>query len=607
MSEVITTKHIIKKVPEILSGFPSILKGIKVSNNTDMTKSVGLGVCFEEAVAANGDGLALIYEGRQYTYNQLNAWVNQLAHFMMSSGIQKGDAVGILIENRPELLISVLACAKIGAVSAMLNTSQRSKVLVHSITLVEPKMMLAGEECAEAYDAIRQDVNIAEDRHLYFADMDTRTFKGEAPNGWLNAPDCIANSSNSDPDTTYQVFPLDPCFYIYTSGTTGLPKAVVFNHGRFMKAFGSFGLAAVRLQPEDRMYVPLPFYHSTAMAVCWGSVLAGHACLVMARKFSASGFWRDVRDNDATSFGYVGELCRYLLEQPASEDDIKNHVRVIVGNGMRPSIWNEFKSRYGIERIMEFYASSEGNIGFTNLLNFDKTVGISPYPYAIVEYDKETDMPVLNKNGYMKKVRKGGVGLLIGEITEKTPFHGYTDPNKTQSCILENVFKQGDRWFNTGDLMRDMGYRHAQFVDRTGDTFRWKGENVSTTEVEMMLEELSEIQEAIVYGVEIPNTNGRAGMASIKLTKELTQVDFSSVLDRLKSLLPSYAVPVFLVISDGMVLTGTFKHLKGPLKDNSYDLIKNDHPIFVWIPGTNSYTRLTPEVQKDIDTGLYRF
>ncbi len=607
MSEVITTKHIIQKVPEILSGFPNILKGIKVSNNTDMTKSVGLGVCFEEAVAANGDGLALIYEGRQYTYNQLNAWVNQLAHYMLSVGIQKGDAVAILIENRPELLVSVLACAKIGAVSAMLNTSQRSKVLVHSIALVDPKMMLAGEECRQAYDDIRSEVNISEDKHIYFADMDTRTFKGEAPNGWLNAPDCIEGLSTANPDSTYQVFPLDPCFYIYTSGTTGLPKAVVFNHGRFMKAFGSFGLAAVRLQPEDRMYVPLPFYHSTAMAVCWGSVLAGHACLVMARKFSASGFWRDVRENQATSFGYVGELCRYLLEQPASADDINNQVRVIVGNGMRPSIWNEFKSRYGIERIMEFYASSEGNIGFTNLLNFDKTVGISPYPYAIVEYDKETDMPVLNKKGYMKKVRKGGVGLLIGEITEKTPFHGYTDANKTQSCILENVFKQGDRWFNTGDLMRDMGYRHAQFVDRTGDTFRWKGENVSTTEVEMMLEELSEIQEAIVYGVEIPNTNGRAGMASIKLSKELSQVDFSSVLDRLKSLLPSYAVPVFLIVNDAVEVTGTFKHLKGPLKDRGYDVRKNEQPIYVCLPGDNTYVRLTEELQQDIDAGKYRY
>lgn len=607
MSEVIKTQHIIKKVPEILSEFPSILKGIKVSNNTDMTKPVGIGVCFEEAVDENCEGLALIYEGREYTYNQLNEWVNQLAHYMVSAGIQKGDAVAILIENRPELLVCVLACAKIGAVSAMLNTSQRSKVLVHSITLVEPKMMLAGEECVAAYDEVRQQVNIPEDKHLYFSDIDTQAKSSEAPQGWLNAPDCYADFPTDNPDSTYQVYSLDPCFYIYTSGTTGLPKAVVFNHGRFMKAFGSFGLAAVRLQSNDRMYVALPFYHSTAMAVCWGSVLAGHACLVMARKFSASRFWHDIRDNDVTSFGYVGELCRYLLDQPASSKDIENKVRVIVGNGMRPSIWDEFKRRYGIERVMEFYASSEGNIGFTNLLNFDKTVGISPYPYAIVEYDKEIDSPVLDGKGFMKKVRKGEVGLLIGEITEKTPFHGYTDPDKTNSCILRNVFKQGDSWFNTGDLMRNMGYRHAQFVDRIGDTFRWKGENVSTTEVEMMLEELSEISEAIVYGVEIPNTNGRAGMASIKLTQNLNDIDFQSVLERLKTLLPNYAIPIFLIVQDSVEVTGTFKHLKGPLKDRGYDTKRNEDPIFVWLPGKNTYVRLTPELQKEIDSGKHRY
>jgi citronellyl-CoA synthetase len=607
MSEVITTKNIIKKVPEILSSFPTILKGIKVANDTDETKPVGLGVCFEEAVQGNSAGLALLYEGREYSYQAMNEWVNQLSHYMLSVGITKGDAVAILIENRPELLVSVLACAKIGAISAMVNTSQRSKVLVHSISLVEPKMVITGEECREAYDDIRQEVSVADDQHLYFADADTRSLKSEAPKGWLNAPDCIESCSISNPDTTFDVRAQDPCFYVYTSGTTGLPKAVVFNHGRFMKAYGAFGLAAVRLQPEDRMYVPLPFYHSTAMVVCWGSVLAGHAGLVMARKFSASRFWQDIRDSGSTSFGYVGELCRYLLEQPVSPLDIQNKVHVIVGNGMRPSIWDDFKSRYGIERVMEFYASSEGNIGFTNLLNFDKTVGISPYPYAIVEYDKETDMPVLDKKGYMKKINKGGVGLLIGEITEKTPFHGYTDANKTQSCILENVFKPGDRWFNTGDLMRDMGYRHAQFVDRTGDTFRWKGENVSTTEVEMMLEELDEIQEAIVYGVEIPNTNGRAGMASVKLACDIQDINFEALLTKLKTLLPKYAIPVFLTISSEVEVTGTFKHLKGPLKENAYDLSKNDHPVYVWLPEGVGYDRLTPELQADIDSGVYRY
>lgn len=607
MSDVITATKIIQKMPEILSSFPSILRGIKVANNTDQSKPVGLGVCFEQAVDSNGEGLALIYQDRQYTYQKFNNWVNQLAHYLLSLGIKKGDAVVVLIENRPELLVSVLACAKIGAVSAMVNTSQRSKVLLHSINLVNPKLIIAGEECREAYEDIRSSTNIADNMHLYFDDVDTLNNTGATPDNWVYAAKEMTTWPTANPATTYNTTSLDPCLYIYTSGTTGLPKAVVFNHGRYMKAYGSFGVAAMRLQKQDRMYVPLPFYHASGMVVCWSSVLAGRSCLIMVRKFSASHFLSDIRTHGATAFGYVGELCRYLLEQPKSKLDSDNQVKVIVGNGMRPSIWHEFKSRYGIDRVMEFYASSEGNIGFTNLLNFDKTVGVSPYPYAIVEYDKEADMPVVGKNGWLKKVKKGGIGLLIGEITEKSPFHGYTDKNKTQSCILENVFKQGDRWFNTGDLMRDMGFRHSQFVDRTGDTFRWKGENVSTTEVEMMLEELDEIQEAIVYGVEIPNTNGRAGMASIKLGCDVSDVDFSHVLSTLKTLLPHYAIPVFLTLSNEVEVTGTFKHLKGPLKDNGYDLNKNDQPIYVWLPNTDRYQRLTSELQSDIDLGQYRY
>jgi citronellyl-CoA synthetase len=602
-SEVITTKKIIKKMPEILYGLPSILKGIKVANNTDVNKPVGLGVTFEAAVKKNPKGDALVYLQQTFTYSQLNVEVNKLANYLLSAGVSKGQCVAIFIENRPELLISVLACAKIGAISAMLNTSQKGRVLSHSLNIAKPTFIIAGEECYHAYDEIRQSSTIKNEGHLYYRDK----IGTDIPSGWLDAKLSTRTCSEKNPGTVSNVYAEDPCFYIYTSGTTGLPKAVIFNHGRFMKAYGSFGYAAVRLKKSDRMYVPLPFYHSTAMAVCWGSILAGSACLVLARKFSVSGFWSDIRRYNATSFGYVGELCRYLMEQPAKADDIDNSVRVIVGNGMRTSIWNEFKHRFGIKRVMEFYASSEGNIGFTNLLNFDRTVGMSPFPYAIVEYDKETDSPVRDNLGFMKKVKKGQMGLLIGEITAKSPFHGYTDASKTASCIINDALKSGDSWFNTGDIMRDLGFRHAQFIDRTGDTFRWKGENVSTTEVEMMLEEIEDVQEAIVYGVEIPNTNGRAGMASIKPAYRDGDIDFSLLLAELKKSLPNYAIPVFLRVNSDVQLTGTFKHIKGPLKESGYDLAKNKQSIYVWLPDTNLYQPLTEEIQQKIDSGFYRY
>jgi len=604
---IIGGTQLIKKIPGVVPTLPKLIKGILIANNRNKTKPVGLGLCFEKAVERNPEGLALKYQDIELSYSTFNSWVNKIAHYLLSKGILKGDSVAIMIENRPELLATVLACAKIGAVSAMINTSQKGKVLTHSINLVNPKLIIMGEECVSAYEVIRKNTNLPDDKHLYFADLNTLVNTGTCPAGWTNIANEIQNQNQQNPKQTRQIFSEDPCFYIYTSGTTGLPKAVIFNHGRFMKLYGTFGYITVRLKKTDRLYVPLPFYHATALGVCWSTALAGSACLVMARKFSVSRFWPDIRENKATAFAYVGELCRYLIEQPPSPEDANNQVRVMVGNGMRPAIWPTFKERFGIPRVMEFYGSSEGNIAFTNLLNFEKTVGMSPLPYAIVKYDRETDTPFRNQAGYMTKVSKGEAGLLIGHITEKAPFHGYTDPSKTASSILKDAFEKGDQWFNTGDIMRHMGYRHAQFVDRTGDTFRWKGENVSTTEVEMLIEEVDTVTEAVVFGVEIPNTNGRAGMASIRLNRPLEEFDFAQFLQQMKTNMSDYSIPVFLSINEGVELTGTFKHLKGPLKEKGFDVQKNTDPLYVWLPKTEEYVPLTQQLQQEIEQGQYRY
>ena len=605
--DVITGTQIVKKIPGLLLRLPGMVKGTRIANNTDKTLPVGLGLCFEHAVEVNPHGVAIIYEDRNLTYTQFNNWANQIAHYLLGRGIQKGDSVAILVENRPELLAIVLACAKIGAVGAMLNTSQKGRVLTHSISLVNPVLIVAGEECVDAYEAIRSDSPLDASSHLFFADTDTLDQVGTTPEGWQNLAIEIRNQPLHNPQQTQTITMEDPCFYIYTSGTTGLPKAVIFNHGRFMKLYGSIGCAAVALKKADRIYVPLPFYHATALTVGWCSALANGAGLIIARKFSVTNFWSDIRKHDATAFAYVGELCRYLAEQGESENDGRNRVHTIVGNGMRPSIWKEFKQRFGIDRVVEFYGSSEGNIGFINLLNLDQTVGFSPLPYAIVEYDRELDAPVRNAAGHLTKVEKGGAGLLIGEITEGTPFHGYTDPAKSESCIFRDVFKKDDQWFNSGDIMRDMGFRHTQFVDRTGDTFRWKGENVSTTEVEMFIDEMDGVSEAVVYGVEIPNTNGRAGMASIRLNQPVEQFDFSALLQHLTTHMSDYSIPVFLSINEGVEVTGTFKHIKGPLKEKGFDVQKNTDPLYVWLPKSDKYIPLTAELQQEIEQGQYRY
>lgn len=606
-ADLITLPHLLHRLPRLLLDLPGIIKGLHIASRSRGERPGGLADCVEQAARRNPNGVALIQGDEQLTYAEFDRWANRLAQRLRAGGLEQGDCAVLLMENRLELLACVTACAKLGVAVALLNTSQRGQVLAHSINLVKPRVALVGEELLEAFVEVQDSLNLPRDARYFLADRPTWRDPGQAPAGWHHLAAEQAGLAEQAPTLSQPVCADDPCFYIYTSGTTGLPKAVVFNHGRFLKGYGVFGFGAVRLGREDRLYVSLPFYHATAMVVCWGSVLAGGAALIMVRKFSASRFWDEVRRHGATGFGYVGELCRYLLDRPTQVDDADNRVRVMVGNGLRPAIWQTFKQRFGIERVMELYASSEGNIGFTNLLNLDNTVGFSPYPYAIVHYDRDSEAPRRDAQGRLQRVARGEAGLLLGQITEKTPFHGYTDAGKTESCILRDVFEPGDAWFNTGDLMRDMGFRHAQFVDRLGDTFRWKGENVSTTQVEAVLDSIDGVSEAVVYGVEIAGTNGRAGMACIRLDREPALVDFQALLAELRRELPAYAVPLFLRLSEQMETTGTFKHKKAPLKEQGFDPTRCADPLYAWLPGEERYVPVDTELHAAIQGGEYRY
>jgi len=607
-NDLITWKDLAKKAPLILRKIPGVIKGAKISNMSDPTQPVGLGWTLERAVEDNPKGLAIAYQDVRFTYDEFNRWANRIAHYLMSKGIRKGDVVAVSIENRPELLATVAGVAKVGAISAMLNTSQSGKVLVHSYNLVKPKAAIVGQETIHYFNEVREQLNVPHPELMFwFDDADTTKEFGTAPEGYTNLGSEIAHAPIHNPDTTNKIYLDDPCLYIYTSGTTGMPKAGIFKHARWMKSYGGFGLMTMGLNKSDVLYNTLPLYHATGLCVCWGSAIAGRAGFAIRRKFSASNFWNDIRKFDASAFGYVGELCRYLMDQPPHADDRSHRVKKMVGNGLRPNIWIPFKERFGVEEIYELYAASDGNIGFTNALNFDNTVGFSPIKWELVEYDKEAEKPVRGPNGFMKKLGKGGTGLLISRIEDKSPLDGYTDPEKTKAVIFTDVFEKGDRWFNTGDMMRSIGFGHLQFVDRLGDTYRWKGENVSTTEVENLICSYPQISEAVAYGVEIPNTNGRAGMAAITPNVPVEQVDFKGLLEHLRHTMPAYAVPLFLRIKQQMETTGTFKYKKSDLKDEGFDISKTEEPIYVLLPGSHSYEPITSEILANINSNHYRF
>ncbi|MFJ2282036.1 long-chain-acyl-CoA synthetase [Pseudomonas sp. NPDC087803] len=607
-SDTITWSMMLRKLPTIAKAIPRVVKGMKVANVTDPTQTCGLGWTFEQATLRNPDGLAILQDNVLLTYAQVNQWANRIAHCLSAQGIGKGDVVAVFIENRPELLVSILALAKVGAVSALLNTSQTRDTLIHSINLVAPVAIILGEELLPAFAAIREQVSIPAQRTWFIADRDTYSHPGIAPEGYVNLISASADACADNPPSSGAVFFNDPCFYIYTSGTTGLPKAGVFKHGRWMRSSASFGMIALNMTPDDVVYCTLPLYHATGLCVCWGSAINGASGFAIRRKFSASQFWPDVRRYHATTLGYVGELCRYLVDQPVSADDSRHAVRKMIGNGLRPGAWAEFKTRFAVEHICELYAASDGNIGFSNILNFDNTIGFSLMAWELVAYDHDSGQPLRSADGFMRKVGKGEQGLLLARIDDKAPLDGYTDPQKTAKVVLHDVFSKGDRYFNTGDLLRNIGFGHAQFVDRLGDTYRWKGENVSTTEVENLLLQHPHISEAVAYGVEVRNTNGRAGMAAITPAESLATLDFAELLAFARQRMPAYAVPLFLRVKVKMETTGTFKYQKTRLKNEGFDPGQTgDDPIYAWLPGTQTYVQVTDQVLTDIHQGKYRY
>ncbi|WP_071872349.1 long-chain-acyl-CoA synthetase [Atopomonas hussainii] len=611
-ADLITPSRFIRQLPSQLPRLPRLLKGLYYAGIRNRDKPLSLAWALQKATERNPDGLAVLDEQRRLTYRQFNAWANRLAHVFKADGVKHGDVVAIMLENRLELLATLAALTKLGAIGALINTTQRGKVLIHSLNLVSPKRFVVGEEMQEAFAEVHDEIAgaAAQGVRYFVADADTLTSNGQAPQGWQNLGERALSAADSNLPETAQVRLKDACFYIYTSGTTGLPKASIMSHGKWIKCYGGFGHSGLALNKDDVLYVTLPCYHNNAVTVCWSSALAGGAAIALRRKFSASNFWKDVAFYQATSFGYIGELCRYLLNQPECPEEKNNTLRSMIGNGLRPSIWQEFKTRFGIERVTEFYAASEGNIGFTNVFNFDNTVGYSPATFAIVRYDMDNNRPVRCAKGRLEQVTDGEPGLLISEISKKWPFDGYTDPAKSEAVILRDVFKQGDAWFNTGDMMRAIGCKHAQFVDRLGDTFRWKGENVSTTEVESALMAFPGVEHAIVYGVEIPNTNGRCGMAAIGLAagKQADAAFCQALLAHLQNELPVYAIPLFLRIQTQLQTTGTFKYQKTDLKRAGFNPAEcAGEPLWAWLPGEAGYQALNDSLYQHIQQADLRW
>ncbi|MEK9765261.1 MAG: long-chain-acyl-CoA synthetase [Thalassolituus sp.] len=598
---LVSLPNIVTQLARQATAIPIKLKGVYELATSKPPKAKSIGLLLEKHARKRPEHIAIRYEDVTYTYDQVNRKANQLAHYLSSQGIGMGDVVAVVLENRPETMISVLAIVKLGAIASMINTSQRGEVLLHSLTLVKPKMIIVGEELLDNLSTVEGDLDDASLKSLHYL---RDTGEVACPSHYTNLLSALEGQPDHNPESTKQVKMHQPCYYIFTSGTTGLPKASVMSHYRWFKSLAGMGLASMNMSSKDILYVSLPLYHNNALTVSMAAVLGSGACMAIARKFSVSRFWDDIRHHNATGFCYIGELCRYLLNAPEKASDNQHNVRVCVGNGLRPDIWMEFKNRFGIDHINEFYGASECNLVFTNAFNLDKTAGFCPLSYNIVEYDIEEDEPVRDANGFMIPVKAGGSGLLITEVNDKQPFEGYTDEEASNSKLLRNVFGKGDCWFNTGDLVNNQGFKHVSFADRLGDTFRWKGENVATTEVESILMELPSVEHAVVYGVQIPHTDGRAGMATITPANGLDNFDWEELTAHVREKMPAYEIPVFIRVREQQEVTGTFKYRKVELKEEAYHLDKvGDEPIYVLAGKDAIYKELDKDTEAKIDAG----
>lgn len=552
-----------------------------------------------------GDAPALLSDRECLSFRGLAERSNRYARWAIASGLVKGDTICLLMSNRPEYMAIWLGITKIGAVVALLNTNLSGASLAHCINVVGPKHIIAEEELVDSLESALPDLTAPHEILIHGAGKrNFRRIDEEIEQHSGKPLDAIALAG---------VTVRDRALYIYTSGTTGLPKAANISHARIMQ-WSHWFAGMMDIQAGDRLYDSLPMYHSVGGVLAPGAVLTGGGSLVTRQKFSASQFWSDVVRWDCTIVQYIGELCRYLLHATPSTSDTAHRVRMACGNGLARDIWSEFKTRFAIPRIFEFYAATEGGVSLFNIEEEHGAIGRVPgylahrFSPALVRFDFSRDEPTRNDEGFCIRCTPDEPGEAIGQIVDEqtnlgSRFEGYTAQEASEKKILRNVFKSGDAWVRTGDLMRKDARGFFYFVDRVGDTFRWKGENVATTEIAEVISAFPGISHAIVYGVAVPGSDGRVGMAALVVRGHL---DLTAFRQYLSDRLPHYARPLFLRLGGELEATGTFKYTKSTLLRQGFDPGATDDLLYFDHPAYKRFVRLEPTLFEAIQAGQVR-
>jgi fatty-acyl-CoA synthase len=550
---------------------------------------------------------ALVSPRATLSYRALSQTANRYARWAAAQGWgRRGESVCLLLDNCPDYLAIWLGLTRAGVTVALLNTHLTGPLLAHSVRLAAPCALIAGAGFADSIRALSAALpQVACWVH------------GTDGSGLSRIEQAIADYAGEPVPESELPLPslADRALYIYTSGTTGLPKAALVSHYRLMQ-WSLWFSGLMDITPVDRLYDCLPMYHSVGGVVATGATLVGGGAVILRERFSASRFWQDVAEERCTIFQYIGELCRYLLASPPQSDgeETAHGLRLACGNGLRASVWQAFQDRFRIPQILEYYAATEGTFSLYNCEGRAGSIGRIPpflshrYPVALVRSDPATGLPVRDAAGRCVRSALDEAGEAIGRIAEGESkagarFEGYADSDATRAKVLRDVFAPGDAWYRTGDLMTRDAEGFFYFHDRIGDTFRWKGENVSTTEVASALESCRGVTGVAVYGVSVPHAEGRAGMAALVVNGDF---DLGTFRQEASGLLPVYARPLFLRLVAALDLTGTFKVTVKALVTQGYDPDRVSDPLYFDSVGDGCYERLDAPQYQRIIQGLER-
>uniref|UniRef100_A0A8C8BS44 long-chain-fatty-acid--CoA ligase n=1 Tax=Oncorhynchus tshawytscha TaxID=74940 RepID=A0A8C8BS44_ONCTS len=528
--------------------FRAIKLGIRLQKYKKKNPFYSILDCFLDTVKKQPNKTFLHFEGTSHSYIEVDKQSNKVARALKThANLKEGDTVALFMGNEPSYAWIWLGLAKLGCATALLNFNIRSKSLLHCFSCCGAKVIIAAAELKEAVEEVLPTLK-QQGISVYLLSEEC-SVEGINP---LSEHITQASDTPLSADLRANITSKSPALYIYTSGTTGLPKAALVTQERVWTA--SFIQAVSGVTSEDVFYINLPLYHSAGFLIGLAGAIERGITVVLRRKFSASQFWEDCRKHHVTVMQYIGETMRYLCNTPMKDNEKDHKVRIAIGNGVRSDIWREFLNRFGDVAVRELYAATEGNIGF---INYTSKIGVVGrvnflhrriFPYTLIKFDIEKEEPVRNSKGLCIQAMKGEAGLLVGKITKRSPFVGYAgNDQQTEKKRLRDVLQKGDLYFNTGDLLRIDEQNFVQFQDRVGDTFRWKGENVATTEVADILTMVDCIEEANVYGVKVEGHEGRIGMAAVKV-EEGKEFDGASTFSQVASYLPAYARPRFIRI-----------------------------------------------------------